>query len=178
MPQIEISQEAFAFLQSRAVPFTDTPAEVLDRLLSMLPASSVTEVDKASPVPILHAMDELPRWRDIALQNVRLDDRQISLRDWRELLLHLLKMGEEKDISAVEVLSDVGAVWFDEESWHLPSEMDIRNGVLAMTENEIRATIADLVPRLNVRLECLLSWYEDDYQENLDQAKLILGQAA
>src|SRR5688572_30351732 len=59
MRQIEVDQEVFSFLQKRAVPFLDSPNDVLRRLLSLAESPEAN-----NGIPVGTDQSEQPRPRD------------------------------------------------------------------------------------------------------------------
>lgn len=182
MHRIEISDSAFAFLQRQAVPFMDSPADVLDRLIARLGVSPVQQVPKAVAGPdlpvvqICHRMSDLPSWGNTLLLCTRLDDVETGLTDWHSLLTHLLKLGPSRGLSINDLAPDLVRLWYSEDVWDL--EAHLPQAILALSEHEARETIADVVERLDVRLDCVLSCIAEESAEEVGSTRLILRRHA
>ena len=93
MPNIEIPNELFQRLQKVAVPFLDTPATVIEKLLNHYEGSDAKEDDSATSEVMHFSATNIPALRHTNLVSATFDGSKPEAMNWNSLVRLALSKG-------------------------------------------------------------------------------------
>ncbi|MGE0845245.1 MAG: hypothetical protein AB7L41_03190 [Flavobacteriaceae bacterium] len=109
MPTIEISESAFSYLKSLAEPFVDTPAMVLDRIISERQNNSGPKRASHSDAEMRYGPRNLPSVAFTKIESAKIDKRVVRKPNWNSLVEGMILASRERGYSSEDIMATINA---------------------------------------------------------------------
>ncbi len=110
MPTIEISKDAFDYLQSRAKPLIDSTVTVLDRIIQEnREAKSGNSVKLDAEITRQFSKGNLPRVKFTSIITARIQDKFIKKPNWNNILEELIESCASQGINSSTIQTALSA---------------------------------------------------------------------
>ncbi|VAW18626.1 hypothetical protein MNBD_ALPHA12-1123 [hydrothermal vent metagenome] len=165
MPNIEISKDAFEYLQSLAKPLVDTTVSVLDRVIDENRKVKSTEGNVSSGgMEMIFNMENLPDVTFTSITTAKILNKLTRKRDWNNILEELIEICISQKIEPTEIQAALSANIQDGNSSssgfrYVPAANFSFQGLDARRASE---NISRLASEFSIPVEIVLKWADSD----------------
>lgn len=163
MPNIEISDDAMAFLQSRAVPLQDTTVTVVDKIIRRL--KELEEVSNNSACKTLSfKMDAMPSVKFTSILGASVDGQKAPQSYWNNILEDVIKACINHGHSATDIKAHMAANIhmgkYQENGYRYVPAADF--SFQGMEANRVFKNIAALAAAFDIPVKINIRWQDNE----------------
>ena len=165
MPSIEVSQSAFDYLKSIAVPLVDTTISVFDRVISEHRMHRPTAVGAVGGMEVQFGPKDLPSVKFTSIEAATIDGHSASKTNWNTILEDTIAACVAKGVSSSDVKQSLFAQVIDGNQQSRNGFRFIRTAGFSFQGLEAERACKNIVllaVKFDISVEITVRWQENE----------------